>query len=161
MALLLQIALPVCYFACGPITLSLKGGTNCEMAPQIDFLTEVFRPNLEKFGATFNFDLIRRGYFPKGGGHISVTLEPVNFFKPVNLCDQGTVQEIFGWAFVAGSLPLQIAHDMANGAIRKFKQKFPNLNINIERYKEDGRVAQGNCSGIMLVAKIVIKKEGL
>jgi RNA 3'-terminal phosphate cyclase (ATP) len=60
-SLLLQVALPVAYFADGPITLDLKGGTNCDMAPQIDFTTEIFRPNLEKFGCSFDFDLMKRG----------------------------------------------------------------------------------------------------
>ena len=50
------------FFCNSPVHLDLKGGTNAEMAPQIDFITEVFRPNLEKFGATFDFDLFTRGY---------------------------------------------------------------------------------------------------
>lgn len=60
-ALLLQVALPVILFGRSASTLHLKGGTNAEMAPQIDFITEIFRPNLEKFGATFDFTLERRG----------------------------------------------------------------------------------------------------
>lgn len=58
---MLQIALPLTYFCDSPVILNLKGGTNAEMAPQIDFITEILRPNLERFGATFDFDLIRRG----------------------------------------------------------------------------------------------------
>lgn len=61
-ALLLQVALPVAYFCNGPVRLTLRGGTNAEMAPQIDFITEIFRPNLERFGATFDFDLQKRGF---------------------------------------------------------------------------------------------------
>lgn len=60
-ALLLQVSLPLILFGGAPSTLHLKGGTNAEMAPQIDFLTEIFRPNLERFGATFDFTLERRG----------------------------------------------------------------------------------------------------
>lgn len=60
-ALLLQISLPLMLFGGSSSTLHLKGGTNAEMAPQIDFITEIFRPNLEKFGATFDFTLERRG----------------------------------------------------------------------------------------------------
>lgn len=60
-ALLLQVALPLILFGHSTTTLHLKGGTNAEMAPQIDFTTEIFRPNLEQFGATFDFTLERRG----------------------------------------------------------------------------------------------------
>lgn len=35
MALLLQVALPVTFYCNSPISLELKGGTNCEMAPQV------------------------------------------------------------------------------------------------------------------------------
>lgn len=65
-SLLLQVALPLTFFADSDTTLTLQGGTNAEMAPQIDYTTEVFKPVMEKFGATFDFDLIKRGYFPKG-----------------------------------------------------------------------------------------------
>lgn len=61
-ALLLQVSLPLTFFCGSPVILNLKGGTNAEMAPQIDFITEILRPNLERFGASFDFDLIRRGY---------------------------------------------------------------------------------------------------
>lgn len=60
-ALLLQVSLPIAYFCNTPVIFHLKGGTNADLAPQIDFITEIFRPNLEKFGATFDIDLIRRG----------------------------------------------------------------------------------------------------
>lgn len=59
--MLLQISLPLILFGESASKLHLKGGTNAEMAPQIDFITEIFRPNLERFGATFDFTLERRG----------------------------------------------------------------------------------------------------
>lgn len=145
--LILQISLPVILFADSDVSLELKGGTNCEMAPQIDEITEVFRPNLEKFGATFDFNLIRRGYFPKGGGHCVIKCRPVKSLKPVELVDFGDYSKIYGWNYVAGALPLNVAHEMADGA----KGKLQNLPVapNIEVYKEDYDIARDNCSGIM------------
>lgn len=40
--LLLQVSLPCALFAEGPSELCLKGGTNAEMAPQIDYTIKVF-----------------------------------------------------------------------------------------------------------------------
>lgn len=40
-ALLLQVSLPCALFAGGPSELCLKGGTNAEMAPQIDYTMKV------------------------------------------------------------------------------------------------------------------------
>jgi len=39
--LLIQVALPCILFGNGITTLKLRGGTNAEMAPQIDYTTEV------------------------------------------------------------------------------------------------------------------------
>lgn len=170
-SLLLQAALPIAIFAPGPVTLDLRGGTNADMAPQVDFLSEIFRPNMERFGASFDFDLIRRGYFPKGGGHCSVAVKPVHSLRPVQLTDAGRVQSFFGWSYVAGSLPIkvcvghliaisvrdnnliffihQIAHEMSSGARSVLQQIGPG-NIDIQVYKESSDVApEGNCSGIM------------
>lgn len=146
-SLLLQVALPCVLFANSPSKLILHGGTNAEMAPQIDFMTEVFRFILEKFEATFDFDLIKRGYFPKGGGKVIIDVQPVKSLKPVIMLDQGDISKIYGWSFVAGKLPINMAHGMAHGAIIELKHL--NKYVNIEKYKESRDVAMENGSGIM------------
>lgn len=147
--LLFQISLPCVLFANSPTHLTLSGGTNTEMAPQVDYMTEVFRPNLEKFGATFDFELTRRGYFPKGGGVVKITVNPVKVLNPVNLVSQGDINSIYGWSFVAGSLPMHIAENSADAAMRVLKQNFPQVGCEIERYKENYNIAPHNCSGLM------------
>lgn len=146
-SLLLQVALPCVLFANSPTKLVLEGGTNAEMAPQIDYMTEVFRVILEKFGATFDFDLIKRGYFPKGGGKVIIDVTPVKQLNPVVMLDQGDISKIFGWSFVAGRLPINIAHEMAHGAIQELRHL--NKHVDLEKYKESKEVATENCSGIM------------
>ena len=42
-SLLLQVALPCLIYAPAESTVVLKGGTNCEMAPQIDYMTQVHK----------------------------------------------------------------------------------------------------------------------
>lgn len=145
-SLLLQVALPCTLFADGSTKLTLHGGTNAEMAPQIDYTTEVFRPIMEKFGATFDFDLIKRGYFPKGGGEVIVSIEPVGQLKSITLTDRGSLTKIYGWSFVAGTLPERLSHLMADAATSSLKSY---SNVKIERYKEDRNIAPDNCSGIM------------
>ncbi|XP_055376727.1 RNA 3'-terminal phosphate cyclase [Condylostylus longicornis] len=147
-ALLIQVALPVLLFANGESTLDLKGGTNAAMAPQIDYITEIFRANLEKFHATFDFDLLKRGYFPKGGGHCRIIIKPVRHLIPCSITDFGQIDKLFGWSFVSGVLPVKVANEMADGAKRIFSNY--SQSINVEAYKEDPKIADGNCSGIVL-----------
>lgn len=151
--LLLQVALPCTFFTNSEVTLKLRGGTNAEMAPQIDYITEVFRPILEKFDATFDFDLKRRGYFPKGGGEVRIHTAPIKCLNPITLLDRGDIKTIYGWSYVAGTLPIHMAHKMADSATKLITQHYPQTKINIERYKERPEMAIGNCFGIILVAE--------
>ncbi|XP_055320835.1 RNA 3'-terminal phosphate cyclase isoform X2 [Sitodiplosis mosellana] len=149
-ALLLQVSLPLILFGDSPSTLHLKGGTNAEMAPQIDFITEIFRPNLERFGATFDFTLERRGYFPKGGGYCIINARPIKHLNPIDLTNFGDVAKIFGWSFVAGTLPIHLADEMMNGAKNELNRAYQNRAIDIEPYKESKEVARDNASGIII-----------
>lgn len=136
-------------FSDSKTTLDLKGGTNADMAPQIDFSTEIFRPNLEKFGASFDFDLFKRGYFPKGGGHCQIDITPIRQLNPVDLTNFGNVESFFGWSFVAGVLPVKVAQEMSDGARNYIKSTNPRSSIKIEAYKESDEMSRANCSGIM------------
>nr|CAH7750300.1 unnamed protein product [Callosobruchus chinensis] len=148
--LLLQVAVPVALFAESAVLLNLTGGTNTEMAPQVDFYTEVFRPNMEKFGATFDFELKKRGYFPKGGGEVKVTIDPVPHLNPVTLTDRGKITDIYGWSYTSGSVPIRLAYLLAENAERLLTEYG---HVAIQKYKEDQKVAIDNSSGIILVAE--------
>ncbi|XP_055911106.1 RNA 3'-terminal phosphate cyclase [Eupeodes corollae] len=150
-SLLMQVALPVLMFGKNVSELELKGGTNAAMAPPVDFMTEIFRPNLEKFGTTFDLDLLRRGYFPKGGGHCRVTVYPAKQLNPIEIINFGEIAEVFGWSYVAGVLPLNIAQEMEKGAVDVL-EKCGTKKINIEVYKESQQMSRDPGSGIILGA---------
>lgn len=146
-SLLLQVALPCALMADGPVTFDFRGGTNADMAPQIDYMDKVFRHALRHFGADFGLTIHRRGYFPKGGGQVTVNVNPVRSFRSVTLTDPGTVHRITGSSFVAGVLPISMAHQMAEGA-KQVLRSVAETTINC--YKEDSRIAIGNCNGMLL-----------
>nr|CAD7261514.1 unnamed protein product [Timema shepardi] len=93
--LLLQVALPCALFSDGMTILKLKGGTNAEMAPQFDYTTEHL--------------FVVRGYFPRGGGEVHIRVKPVKQLNPINIVDAGQVVRVWGWAFVAGNLPIKVS----------------------------------------------------
>nr|XP_014101773.2 RNA 3'-terminal phosphate cyclase [Bactrocera oleae] len=150
-ALVLQAALPVLIFGASKSELDLIGGTNVGMAPQVDSMTEVLRPNLEWFGISFDFDLFKRGYYPRGGGHCKVLVPAVRSLKAVNLVKFGVVSEVCGWCFVAGRLPLRIAEDMKQAAERELQQICRNT-PQLEAYQESLEIARDNGSGVILKA---------
>ena len=54
------------------------------------------------------FFFCTRGYYPKGGGEIHVTVNPVKQLKPLQLLQRGTLSKITGCAYVAGVLPFEV-----------------------------------------------------
>ncbi|XP_076239446.1 RNA 3'-terminal phosphate cyclase [Calliopsis andreniformis] len=156
--LLAQIALPCSLFFPQKdlVTLILKGGTNVPMGPHIEYLTEVLRPLLNKFGADFDFKVVSRGYYPKGGGEVHLYIKPIHALKAVTLMNRGVPCEVVGWAYVAGVVPIKEAHKMANDTRSVLveglkKQNISVPSINITAYKEDRFMALGNGSGINIV----------
>jgi RNA 3'-terminal phosphate cyclase (ATP) len=144
--LLLQTALPVALLTRdGETRLQLKGGTHASMAPQYDYWSMVFLPTmLEQCGLVAGDEdtkgtkntanqmppsvvptVIRRGYFPKGGGEVHVTVTPRSNgdgpLRPIRLTDRGTVQKVYIRSFHAGKLPRHIAVDMAKAAEQQLR----------------------------------------
>jgi len=155
--LLAQVSLPCTLFSPGMVSLNLRGGTNAMMAPQIDEYTEIFLPNISKFGFEFEFEVVRKGFFPKGGGEVNFFQKPVKQLKPISMTDPGVVDSIMGWSFTAGNLPLRLADQMTSAAKRHLQSAdIPALRgvpVSIETYKEDSSCAPHSGSGIVLVAK--------
>ena len=61
----------------GPATLSIRGGTDVGMAPPIGYLQHVLGAVVRRhLGASVDVDVTRRGYFPKGGGEVTVAVTP-------------------------------------------------------------------------------------
>uniref|UniRef100_A0A672G350 RNA 3'-terminal phosphate cyclase n=1 Tax=Salarias fasciatus TaxID=181472 RepID=A0A672G350_SALFA len=106
--LLLQASLPVSLFSNQRTDLVLKGGTETELAPHSDYTLKVFKPIVEKFGVQFDFDVVKRGFYPKGGGVVSVSVQPIRQLQPVVMETRGGVARITGTAFVAGVLPIKV-----------------------------------------------------
>jgi len=83
---LVQISLVPLLFGSEPMRVYLRGGTNAEMAPQIDYTLSVLQPAVARFGAHFDIEIIKRGYYPRGGGEIILATQPVELLQPVGEC---------------------------------------------------------------------------
>eukprot|EP00088_Acartia_fossae_P064706 TRINITY_DN7971_c0_g2_i1.p1 TRINITY_DN7971_c0_g2~~TRINITY_DN7971_c0_g2_i1.p1 ORF type:complete len:368 (+),score=50.44 TRINITY_DN7971_c0_g2_i1:28-1131(+) len=155
--LLAQIALPVALFAPQPSVLNLRGGTNADMAPQIDAFTEVFLQNLKHFGPNVEYEVVKKGFFPKGGGEINLFVNPIRSLQPIQLDNPGKLISVEGWCFCAGSLPIKVAESITRAFKEELRQAdspaLRGLRVNIETYKEAPNAAFGNGSGIVVVAK--------
>ena len=68
--LVLQAWLPAAS-RCGA-SLSIRGGTEVQKSPTIDYFSRVFLPVIRNSGAEVSIDILQRGYYPAGGGSIRI-----------------------------------------------------------------------------------------
>lgn len=105
--LVLQTVLPALITAAGPSQIMLEGGTHNPMAPPFDFLQRAFLPLLARMGPRVTARLLAPGFYPAGGGRISVTIDPGKLGR-LDLPARGEVKQRRCVAGVA-SLPIAIA----------------------------------------------------
>ncbi|CAF0906648.1 unnamed protein product [Adineta steineri] len=152
--LMMQTAIPCLLFANDSSQLRLLGGTNADFAPEIDYYSMVFQPIAKKFNFNFDMNIVRRGYYPKGGGEVRITTNPVDHLVAVDLTEFGQIKRFFGRAFVAGTLPKRIAHEMAETAEKLIhKRHSKEIPVEIEVVKEPDNMAFGTATGIIIGAE--------
>jgi RNA 3'-terminal phosphate cyclase (ATP) len=108
LSLLLQAVLPPLAFAQGPSQISLTGGTHVPFSPTFHYLAEVFCPLLQRLGVTVSMNLERYGFYPKGGGRVSVQVGSGAAIQTAHLTEAGELRSIQGISTVT-NLPLHIA----------------------------------------------------
>lgn len=132
--LLAQAALPCLIVGDRATTLDLKGGTNADMAPSIDFYRRVFLPNLARFfpSSPVECEVRKRGYFPKGGGHVTLNVSPNGVLTPIDLTERGEVTEVRIEVSLTDNLPRKLAHEMAGAAEKVVKRRVKGAKVTVE-----------------------------
>lgn len=112
--LVLQALLPV--LLAGQVTarVRVRGGTDVDRAPPVDYLDAVLLPLLARLGARVRMRLLRRGYFPRGGGEIELGVA-AHSVRAVSFQAEGEAATIRGLSHVAG-LPERVAARMTQAA---------------------------------------------
>src|SRR3989344_7714714 len=121
--LLLQALILPCLFAPGKITLYIKGGTCGKWQASVDYLQNILLPHLQRFVEKINLKITKRGYYPKGGGEVQLSIMPkytesyaltdkpeASFLEKLKeiprifLTEQGTLEQIRGIINVSADL---------------------------------------------------------
>lgn len=113
--LVLQAALPVALRCTERVRMRITGGTDVRAAPPLDYFRYVFLPLLARMGTQIELRVLRRGYYPRGGGAVEVAVSPCHALRPLQLNDCGTLQELIGYAHVA-NLPAHVIERMSAAA---------------------------------------------
>lgn len=93
--------------------LEIRGGTNVRMSPPVDYLESVLLPLLASMGYQAQLRLDRRGFYPQGGGSVSVFLSPCPKLSPLRLEERGGLVEVSGVCF-SQNLPPHVTDRMGS-----------------------------------------------
>jgi RNA 3'-terminal phosphate cyclase (ATP) len=106
--LVLQTILPALLTADGASHLAIEGGTHNMQAPPFDFLAKTFIPLLNRLGPKVALKLERYGFYPAGGGRLTVEINPCAAISPPAWIAKDAVTHRHAVAIVA-NLPRSIA----------------------------------------------------
>lgn len=74
--LLLQCMMPAARHAPGTVRIKIRGGTDVSWSPSIDYLRFVALAALSQMGYDCEIRLVKRGYYPRGGGCVEAVINP-------------------------------------------------------------------------------------
>jgi|SRR5208282_5145056 len=96
--LVFQSALPVLLFAKHQTKLTLRGKTDEQKTPPIDYTKFIFLPFLKRhFGVDCTLEVHKRGLSSLDGGEVSITVNPVNGrLKCISLLERGDIVSFTG-----------------------------------------------------------------
>lgn len=128
-SLFLQCLMPALMHSQGETRINITGGTDVQWSPSIDYMRFVTLAALGKMGYKCEISLIRRGYYPRGGGCVEAIISP-SYLKSTNFdTNQCTIVE--GISHSSG-LPSHVAQRQANWAEKFLNDQGYNSNISTE-----------------------------
>ncbi|HKM09047.1 MAG TPA: RNA 3'-terminal phosphate cyclase [Candidatus Methanomethylophilaceae archaeon] len=135
------------------LTVDIIGGTNVLWAPPIDSYQQILFPLLDGMGIHADVDIRERGFYPRGGGHVIATQEPIKMISPTDLSELGDLISVRGICFTQ-NLSDRIGKEIVDSCKRTIKP-YADAEIDIQSSQGDSRGA-----GISLVANFENGKLG-
>jgi RNA 3'-terminal phosphate cyclase (ATP) len=136
-----QTLLPLACFARKPSKFRLEGGLFQDFAPSAYHMKFVLLPFLKRMGVRVEFDIIRPGYVPRGGGTIEFGVEPARKLKPLNLTEQGEIFSIEGIALSSHLKERRVSQRMA-GECQRVLNSY-GYKAEIEKIEDESSLQEG------------------
>ena len=148
--LLLQALILPALFAPAKVTFKITGGTCGKWQASVDYLQNLLLPHLQRFAERIELKILKRGYYPQGGGKITLEISPKLKRKDfatfselyaaiskacskMTLLEQGKVEQIRGIINVSVDLQeKEVAERMKKAAEDALKKYAVPVTIRIE-----------------------------
>ncbi len=128
--MLLMTVLPICAYASKPVDLFVtKGGTDVTHSPTINYMRFVLLPVLRKMGLNATINVRKYGYYPKGNGEVTASVEPTRNLNPLRLENPGKIRTVKGVSVCTFLAERKVAERQAQTANDYFREKGFNTSI--------------------------------
>lgn len=118
--LVLQALIPVLLFGNTSSHIQISGGTHVPWSPPFHYLESVFCPALKAMGAELDLEILKWGWYPKGGGTIRASIYPIQKLKPIQYLHRGSITDIRVLS-ASSNLPLHIAERQRDRALARLQ----------------------------------------
>jgi RNA 3'-terminal phosphate cyclase (ATP) len=130
--MLLMTVLPICIFAENTVHLHVaRGGTDVSNSPTINYLQHTLLPALKRMGINAALTVQKYGYYPRGMGEATLTVDPCRGLRPLSLERFGELQAVKGVSVCTFLAERKVAERQARAASEWLKDKGYTADIKI------------------------------
>ena len=138
-SLIIQVLIPVIAICKKKIKLTIIGGTDVLWSPTINYTRMVLREAYTRMGINCSINVIKRGYYPKGGGIIELEVLPSEKINPIVLNTRKTKNVKLICTFS------KLATELINNQINYIERKLIENNFSVEnQVKEESALDSGS-----------------
>jgi RNA 3'-phosphate cyclase len=128
------VYLPLALRGTGPSEVAVTGGTHNEHAPCYHFLETTWNGYMRRLGFTIELEMVRPGFYPRGGGEIRAVIHPCERVSGLSLTACPELTTAGGFSAVAG-LPANVAKRQARRLAHRLKQEGIEPHIPLEEWE--------------------------
>lgn len=119
--LILMTVVPAVSLSNKSLQIEVIGGTDVKASPTIDYVKHIVAESYRSVGIKFSVDVLKRGYYPKGGGVVQSTIQPCKSPGTMELLATRHIEPKI--ISVCGQLPLDVAKRQISSAMIALEKK--------------------------------------
>ncbi len=131
------VLLPLC-MAHGPSRMTVLGGTHVPWSPSFHYLKHVFLPMLSRLGVKAEIEIEKWGWYPLGGGEVTVRVIPGKGIEPVIIDKRGRLVRTSGVSAVS-NLSMHIAERQKSEALTLLRRRGIDASIEVVLAPSQGK----------------------
>jgi RNA 3'-terminal phosphate cyclase (ATP) len=118
--MILQTVIPAVSFSDKSLSIEITGGTDVKKSPTTDYLRYIIREAYRSIGIKFSIEVLKRGYYPKGGGVVKAEIWPCKTPNTLDLINTRSLTPKI--ANVCCQLPKDVAERQISSALLKLEK---------------------------------------